>query len=84
MRAKTQRKGADTKQGTTSITFLCSDINEYSRLSREHDVEQVKEWLEQVFTIASHAIEQFQGEILQFTGDGLLASFRGHNHGLMA
>lgn len=56
-------------------TMLFTDIKGFSSISESMSPEALLEWLNEYLEAMTHEIQQYQGIINKFTGDGLLAIF---------
>ena len=74
-------------QTIQAAIWFC-DLRNFTRLSNEHDLQTVLDLLNQIFEVAVDAITEEKGQVLKFTGDGLLAIFpvkkRGKNQACKA
>lgn len=62
--------------GTTlTATILFSDIRNFSSIAEVHPPDQVLNWLNDYLEEMTQAIQQHQGIVNKFTGDGLMAVF---------
>ena len=66
-------KGAEEQYRTASVLFI--DIVGYSALSEKLKPELVKDILDAYYGICSATVDQYNGFILEFQGDGCLAVF---------
>ena len=68
-------------QTIRAAIWFC-DLRNFTQMSNEHDLQTVLDFLNQIFEVAVDAITNENGQVLKFTGDGLLAIFpvklRGH------
>jgi adenylate cyclase len=67
-------------QTIQAAIWFC-DLRNFTHLSNEHDLQTVLDLLNQIFEVAVDAITEEQGQVLKFTGDGLLAIFPVKNRG---
>ncbi len=55
--------------------MLVCDLRGFTTLSNVEAPDKVVQWLNRYFSMVVPAIEEFEGEILKFMGDGVLAAF---------
>ena len=57
------------------MTVWISDLANYSTLSEKLDAPEVVTFLNQVYTVMSDTVEEFDGFVAQFVGDAVVAAF---------
>ncbi|MBV8960240.1 MAG: adenylate/guanylate cyclase domain-containing protein, partial [Actinobacteria bacterium] len=57
------------------VTVVFSDLSGYTAMCEKLDPEDVRDVLEQVFTVAGNIIETYGGRIDRLLGDALMAVF---------
>ncbi len=57
------------------VTVLFADVNGSMDLAEQHDPEEWRSIMQRFFAILADAVEQFEGTVDKFTGDGIMAVF---------
>ena len=57
------------------MTVWISDLANYSTLSEKLDAPEVVTFLNQVYTVMSDTVEEYEGFVAQFVGDAVVAAF---------
>ena len=57
------------------MTVWISDLANYSTLSEKLDAPEVVDFLNQVYTVMSDTVEEYEGFVAQFVGDAVVAAF---------
>ncbi len=58
-----------------TATILFSDIRAFTTLAEQQSPQQVMDWLNEYFFGMTDAVQQHQGVVIKFIGDGLMAVF---------
>lgn len=64
-----------TEEQYRNATILFVDINGYTEMCEALRAEQIKEILDNYYTICTHMVDFYNGFVLEFQGDGCLAVF---------
>ena len=57
------------------VTVLFADVEGSMDLAEQHDPEEWRDIMQRFFSILSGAVEEFEGTVDKFTGDGIMAVF---------
>src|SRR5689334_24355731 len=57
------------------VTVLFADVEGSMDLAEQHDPEEWRNIMQRFFSILSDAVEEFEGTVDKFTGDGIMAVF---------
>jgi adenylate cyclase len=58
-----------------TATIMFSDIKGFSSISEQHDPEQLLNWLNEYFGVMAQKVQQHQGVINKYMGDGIMTVF---------
>ena len=70
---ETARDDAERKQ----VTVLFADVSGSMDLAEQQDPEEWRKIMQRFFSILADAVTRFEGTVDKFTGDGIMAVFRG-------
>ena len=74
-RTRFARQGGELEGERKHITVLFADVKGSMTLSARFDPEQWFRIVEDFFEVAAEGVHRFEGTVLQFTGDGVMALF---------